>query len=86
MIMPANGIHSASVEDGSLVLLHAGSLFQLNAAGAHLWTALIVERLQFDGACQLVADHFGVPEQRLHADSWKLVAQLADAGLIEVTA
>jgi hypothetical protein len=80
----SEGIHSADIEDGSLVLLHGGSLFHLNPSGALLWTALVVEHMPLDHASRLVAAHFAVSEQRVREDAARLLVALRDAGLTKV--
>ena len=77
---------SSTIDDEVVLMsIEEGSYFCLNETGSEIWNR-IAEPVSVATLCQTLADIFDGPPQEMEADVLALLGELADKGLIEVTA
>ena len=76
-----------TLPDGEVVLLHMASevYFGLDSVGARMWEAL-ADTGDIEATASRLAGEFEVEESRLLSDLRQLVAELTEAGLLEISA
>ena len=76
-----------TLPNGEAVLLHMGSevYFGLDLIGARMWEVL-ADTGDIDAAASRLVSEFEVEEGRLLSDLHQLVAELTEAGLLQVAA
>ena len=75
---------SCELEDGAALLdMRSGTYFGLNAVALHIWTALQQPR-RVDEIASSVTAAYDVDETTALQDTQRILARLADAGLIHV--
>ena len=76
-----------TLPDGEAVLLHMGSevYFGLDPIGARMWEVL-ADTGDIDAAASRLVSEFEVEKGRLLSDLRQLVAELTEAGLLQVSA
>lgn len=84
-VRPASDVLLKTLPDGNSVLLEMGSeaCFGLNAIGTVLREA-IASRTPLETTVREVTSRYDVAADRLRSDLTNLLAQLIDAGLVEV--
>ncbi len=84
-VRPASDVLLHTLPDGNFVLLEMGSeaYFGLDAIGTVLWE-VIASRTPLETTVREVTSRYDVAADRLCSDLTNLLAQLIDAGLVEV--
>ena len=86
-IRPHPDVLVQTLPDGEAVLLHMGSevYFGLDPIGARMWETL-ADTGDIETTASRLLSEFEVEESRLLSDLRQLVAELTEAGLLEVAA
>ncbi len=86
IVAGAKSVVYCELGDGAALLdTRAGTYFGLNEVGLHLWS-LVQEPCRVDCLVTSVLDRYDVEEQRAFEDIKQILARLADAGLIQISA
>ena len=86
-IRPHPDVLVQTLPEGELVLLHTGTevYFGLDHIGARMWETL-ADTGDIEATASRLVGEFEVEESRLLSDLRQLVAELTEAGLLEVAA
>jgi hypothetical protein len=78
-------VHATYSEDGAVLLdINKGMCYGLNAVGARIWVTIesSPSGITLDGIVGALATHYGIPYERLVADTQKCLDRLLQSGLI----
>ncbi len=83
---PNPDVLTQKLPEGEVVLLHMGSevYFGLDPVGARMWEAL-ADTGDIEAVSSQLADEFEVEQDRLLSELRQLIAELTEAGLLEIT-